>query len=242
MRGRLPDLEVDDDEALFGQINDDYDNYDKQLQQYKDEEETFSNMFTSDPRSARLMTEWRDGDDPAVALVRLYGKDIVDAVNDEEKRDAIAAANKEYMERVAKEKEYDDEYESNLQQSLSDLEEVQQEGKLSDDQIDAAMEWLITIIRDGVMGKFSPETIEMAVKAQDFDAAVEEANQEGEVRGRNARIEEKLRKPGKGDGTAALGSKNGGGNRDLPDLGAIDRYSDGNLTIFERGGERRFRR
>ena len=70
---------------------------------------------------------------------------------------------------------------------------------------------------------------------------VEQADREGEVRGRNTKIEEKLRKGGKSDGTANLGSKNGGGkgaSREMPDLGAIDQNY-GTQNIWERGGEKR---
>lgn len=122
MRGKYPDEQFDDDEQLFGRINDDYDQYDSELAGYKEREGKFSDMFLSDPRSARLMMGWKDGDDPAVALIRLYGDDIKEAIDDPDKQEAIAAANKEYMERVAKEKQYEDEYAANLEQSLSLLE------------------------------------------------------------------------------------------------------------------------
>lgn len=37
MKGKYPDKQFDDDEALFGQINDDYDDYDKRLGEYQGE-------------------------------------------------------------------------------------------------------------------------------------------------------------------------------------------------------------
>lgn len=241
MQGRYPDMDINDDEQLFGRISDDFDQHDQELAGYKERESKFSDMFTSDPRSARLMMGWRDGDDPAVALVRLYGTDITEAINDPEKQDAIAEANKEYMERVAKEKEYDEQYSENLAESLKTLEEMQAKTGRSDEEIDKAMEFIITIAKDAMLGKFTPDTIELALKALNYDGAVEQANQEGEVRGRNAKIEERIRKPNKGDGTAQLDGKNGGQVRKsaTPDLGAIDRYGEGNMTIFERGGEKR---
>lgn len=241
MHERYPDLDLDDEEILFGRISDDYDEHDREVSGYKERERKFSDMFTSDPRSARLMMSWRDGDDPAVALVRLYGTDITEAINDPEKQDAIAEANREYMERVAKEKEYDEQYSANLAESLRVLEQMQQERGTSDEEIDSAMEWIITIAKDAMLGKFTPEVIDMALKAQNYDSAVEQAGLEGEVRGRNTKIEEKLRKPSRGDGTAHLDGKNGSGGkrREMPDLGAIDRYGEGNMTIFERGGEKR---
>lgn len=241
MRGRYPEEQFDDDEQLFGRINDDYEQYDNELAGYKEREGKFSDLFTSDPRSARLMMEWRDGEDPAVALVRLYGQDIKDAIDDPEKQEAIAEANKEYMERVAQEKRYEDEYGKNLEQSLKLLEKAQKERGLSDEQIDDAMAWFIGVAKDAMIGKFSPETIEMIIKAQNYDNDVAQAEEEGEVRGKNAKVTEMLRKPTRGDGTAQLDGKNGGGRRQqpMPDLGAIDRYGEGNMNIFERGGEKR---
>lgn len=215
MKGRHPDKDFADEESFFGQINDDYDEYDRELAGYKEREGKFSEMFTSDPRTARLMVEWRDGRDPIASLLSMYGDELKEALEDPEKREELAEANREYAERVTKEKEYEEEYSRNIAESLSAIEKAQGERGLSDDQVDAAMGWLIGIIRDGVMGKFAPETIDMAVKAQNFDAAMEQAGQEGEVRGRNSRIEEKLRKSQKGDGTASLDGKNGapGGRR-----------------------------
>lgn len=242
LKGKYPEEQFDDDEALFGRISDDYDQYDNDLAGYSEREGKFSNMFTSDPRSARLMMAWKDGDDPAIALVRLYGQDIKDAIDDPEKQEAIAEANKEYMERVAQEEQYEKEYSDNLAQSLTELEKAQQELGLSDEQLNQAMEWIIGIAKDAMMGKFTPETIQMAIKAQNYDIDVEEAGTEGEIRGRNHKVRETIRKPQRGDGTPQLDGKNGaagGRGQKMPDLGAIDRFSDGNMNIFERGGEKR---
>lgn len=241
LRAKYPDDQFDDDEQLFGRINDDYDQYDSELAAYKDRESKFSDLFTSDPRSARLMMDWKDGDDPAVALIRLYGQDIKDALDDPDKQEAIAEANKEYMDRAAKEKQYEEEYTANLSESLRQLEIVQQEHGLSDEQVDQAMEWLVTIAKDVMMGKFNLETIQMAIKAQNYDNDVAQASAEGEVRGKNTKVTEHLRKPSRGDGTPRLDGKGVGGRSQgmMPDMGAIDRYADGNMNIFERGGEKR---
>lgn len=241
LKTKYPDKEFADDEALFGQINDDYDGYDKELSDYKEREKTLSDMFASNPRSAAFLTEWRKGEDPVVALVRKFGDDFKAALEDPEKQEALAAANKEFAERIAQEKEYEGEYQKNLNETLSTLETMQQEEGLSDEDIDSAMDFLVGIVRDGIMGKFTRESVAMALKAIRHDSDVEQANLEGEVRGRNTKIEEKLRKGSKNDGTANLGSKNGGGkggSREMPDLGAIDQNY-GTQNIWERGGEKR---
>ncbi|WP_282193770.1 hypothetical protein [Muribaculum intestinale] len=245
MKAKYPERNFDDDEAFFGQINDDYDDYDKRLAESQSREESFSNMFTSNPKSARLMMEWKNGNDPVVALIRIYGKeDILSAIEDPEKLEAIETANKEFAERVAKNDEYDAQYEKNLPASLQAIEAWAAENGVSDDDIDKAATALSKLCGDFILGKIAPESIEMMLKAQNYDSDIEQAQMEGEVAGRNAKIEEKLRKGKQGDGTVALNGKNGQGvgSRPKRDLGALDRYDSGRRSIFERGGEKRIQR
>lgn len=236
-----PDREYADDEALWGQVNEDYDGYDKELAGYKEREKAFSDLFTSDPRSAAFLTNWRKGGNPAVELVRMFGDDFLEELKDPAKQEELAKASKDYAERLAKEKEFDEQYQKNISETLNTLESMQQTDGVSDEEIDRAMEFLVGIVKDGIVGKFSPESIHMAFRAINHDADVETAAREGEVKGRNTRIEERLRRNQRGDGTANLDGKNGGGGkaRDMPDLGALNRYDDGGQTIWERGGERR---
>lgn len=241
LHSRYPDREFADDDALWAQANEDYDNYDKELSEYKDREKALSDLFTSDPRSAAFLTQWRKGKNPAVALVEMFGDDFVEELKDPDKQEELAAASKEYADRIAKEKEFDKQYQKNIQETLETLEKMQSEEGISDDEIDNAMTFLVGIMKDGILGKFTPESIRMALSAINHDEDVAVAAREGEVKGRNARIEERLRKGPRGDGTANLDGKNAGGGRHkyMPELGALNRYDDGGQTIWERGGERR---
>lgn len=241
LKTKYPDKEFADDEALFGQTNDDYDSYDNELSGYREREKALSDLFASNPRSAAFLTDWRKGEDPIIGMVRKFGDDFKAALEDPEKQEALAAANKEFAERIAQEKEYEGEYQKNLNETLTTLETMQQDEGLSDEDIDSAMDFIVGIVRDGIMGKFTRESVAMALKAIRHDSDVEQADREGEVRGRNTKIEEKLRKGSKNDGTANLGSKNGGGkggSREMPDLGVIDQNY-GTQNIWERGGEKR---
>ena len=241
LKTKYPDKEFADDEALFGQTNDDYDSYDNELSGYREREKALSDLFASNPRSVAFLTDWRKGEDPIIGMVRKFGDDFKAALEDPEKQEALAAANKEFAERIAQEKEYEGEYQKNLNETLTTLETMQQDEGLSDEDIDSAMDFLVGIVRDGIMGKFTRESVAMALKAIRHDSDVEQADREGEVRGRNTKIEEKLRKGSKNDGTANLGSKNGGGkggSREMPDLGVSDQNY-GTQNIWERGGEKR---
>lgn len=245
LKGRYPDMDFSDDEAIFGRISDDYDEYDKSIEGYKGREQAMSDMFSKDPRSASFLQNWRNGGDPTVELVRNFGTEIKDAIDDPERQEEMAAANKEFVERVAENEKLQAEYEKNLAETLSTIAAIQEEQNLKDEEVDNIMEFLIGIYQDGILGKFTRETIEMAMKALKHDEDVAAAAHEAEVRGKNATVEEKLRKPAnQGDGVTALGGKNGGGGN-IPkprNLGALDNFGDNNKTIWERGNEKRIPR
>lgn len=245
LQGKYPDKDFSEDDALYGQISDDYDDYDKQLSEYRDREKSFSDLFSSDPRSAAFLMNWKNGEHPMTALVRQFGKEgLEELLSNEEKMEEFAKANEEYLERVAKEKQLKEEFDKNLEASLAAIDEKQAALGLSDEDVDKAMELLVGIVRDGLVGKFSPESIDLAVKAINHDADVQEAAHEAEVRGKNAKVEATLRKNASGDGTANLDGKNGdGGVRPKPkrDLGALERFGSENRTIWERGNEKRTR-
>ena len=150
LKAKYPDREFADDEALFGQINDDYDGYDKELSGYKEREKALSDLFASNPQSAAFLTDWRKGEDPIIGMVRKFGDDFKAALEDPEKQEALAAANKEFAERIAQEKEYEGEYQKNLDETLTTLETMQQEEGLPDEDIDSAMDFLVGIVRDGI--------------------------------------------------------------------------------------------
>ena len=239
-KDKYPDKNFEDDEELFGQISDDYDDYDRQIGEYQGREESLNKMFAADPRSASFVASWADGEDPAVGLVRLFGDEIRDALDDPEKLDAIAEANKEYVERVAKNKQLEEEYQDNLQESLKMLEAYQQEHGLTDEQIDNAMEYLGQVVADGIVGKFSVPSLEFALKAINHDGDVEAASYEGEVRGKNAKIEERLRKGSRGDGTAKLDGRNSSVSAPYDtNLGALNNFGDEAQDIWSRGDEKR---
>lgn len=235
---KYPDKDFSDEEVLFSQINEDYHGINQELEAYKGREKALGDLFASNPRSASFFMEWRKGGDPIVEMIRRYGDDFKTALEDPEKQNEIAQANKEFAERVAQEQEFETQYQNNMQETLSMLNEVQTENDLTDDDIDNAMEFLFVIVRDGIVGKFSKESVLMTLKAINHDVDVEQADREGEVRGRNAKIEEKLRKQRRSDGTAQLGGSNNVKREARVDLGALDRNY-GSSNIWERGGEKR---
>lgn len=212
LKKKYPDREYADDEALFGQIDEDYADYDDQINQYKEREGRITDLFSKDPQSAHFLTEMAKGNDPWLGVIERLGIDgVTDLLNDPSKREEYVEANKRYLARIAKQKELDEEYERNMQEvTLPMLERLKQERGLSDETIDEAWSFLHKIGDEVIYGNFTEETFDMALNAINHDADVANARAEGTVAGRNAKIEEKLRKPTTGDGTPNLAGSNNG--------------------------------
>jgi len=211
LKSKYPDHQYADDDELFGQIYDEYSAIDEELGKFRDRESKLSELFSRDPRSAQFITDMAKGKDPWIAVIHRMGIDgITDLMNNPDKQEEYAEANKKYVERLAKEKGLEEEYNANLAESMKMLEKMQEERGLSDETIDAAMELVMQIAHEAIMGKFTPETMDMAMKALNHDSEVAAARREGEVAGKNAKIDETLRKPKTGDGLPAMGGTNNG--------------------------------
>ena len=209
MKAKYPDREFADDEAMYGQINDDYDEYENSLNTYKEREKKLTDLFSHNKRSAQFLTDMANGVDPFLSMIESMGiEGISDVINDPEKKEAYAEANQKYVERIAQEESLKSEYEKNFGESMSLLERMQQERGLGDETIDEAMDLVMKIANEAIVGKFTEETIDMALKAVNHDADMENARTEGTVAGRNAKIEERLRKPESGDGVPVMGGAN----------------------------------
>ncbi len=225
LKNRYPDKDFSDDEAIYGQISDDFDVYDEDLKSYREREKAFSDMFTSDPRSAAFINEWREGTNPVIAFVRRFGKDIKDVIEDPEWQKEVEEADKEFVERVAKEKELDALYEANKEESIKTRDAYQEAHGLTDEQIDAAIALLKNIANDLVVGKITAESLDMAFKAINHDVDVDNANQEGLVQGKNTKVEEILRKPTAGDGMPSLAGSGNAPTREKRRMNIFD-YAD----------------
>lgn len=209
LKKKYPETDLEDDDSVFGKIDEDYAEHENQLNQYKEREGRITDLFSKDPRSAQFIVDMAKGNDPWIAIIERLGIDgITDIMNDPTKQEEYAKANEAYVQRLAKEKTLEEEYQKNFAESMDLLERIQQERKLGDDTIDAAMELVIRIANEAIVGKFTEETIGMALNAITHDADVENANSEGVIAGRNAQIEEKLRKPKAGDGIPHLAGSN----------------------------------
>lgn len=241
LHSKYPEREFPDDEAIYGQMLDDYDAYDKENSEYKQRETALGDMMATDPRSAALLMGMKNGEDPAIGLMRRFGPELEDILHDPERQDELAGAQKDYLERVTKSRELEELYKKNFAETCDTVEKMQAEKGWSDEQVDEIMNAAIAIGNDMVVGKFTPQTIKMIAKALHYDADMEAARNEGEVAGRNTKITEQLRKAKRGDGTTPLDGKSGigGAGKHQPYMGALERFDGPSNSVWDRGGMKR---
>lgn len=208
LRKRHPDTEYADDDDLYDAIGSDYDEMSGRIGKYEEQDKSLNDMFASDPRAAHFLMAWKDGGDPLMAMVDEYGDDFINALNDPSMREKLAESQKKRLERQAEGDKLQKEYETNIEASKESLRQYQEEHGVDDDKLDEAMSLLLSITNNAIVGKFTPEHIELAMKAVSHDDDVADASEEAYVRGRNSKIDEKLRKRNQSDGIPHLDGSN----------------------------------
>lgn len=204
MREKYPDRNFDDEEELFGAIGDDYDALESENEEYRTNNGKLVDLFRKNEQGASFLTDWVNGKDPVVGLIENYGDLFIEALNDPEKVNEIAAANQRYADKVAQNREIEEARKVNLVESLKGLAEFQEEEGLSDEEIDEVMTRYMEIADNLLEGRFTKEDVKMVKNALNYDSAVADAAKDGEKRGRNSKIKEQWKKP-KGDGLPNLG-------------------------------------
>lgn len=207
---RYPDLDLDDEEGLYGAWNDEAAAADADasaLADYRAADKTIGTAIGDDPRLAGLFQELikdsgdKENDSSEKArktlmyLIDAYGDEFVELINDpgndefrkrladKHAADVAAAAEREKLEREA---------EGNIDASLDNLDTVCAELGISDDDKDEIFKSFIQLCQDLIVDKVSADVWRMLANGYTHDADVEQASNEGEVRGRNERISEKL--------------------------------------------------
>jgi hypothetical protein len=188
-----------DEEAYFGRLNEFADERDADLEGYRKNDEEMRGLLQRDPQAASFISDMANGKNPIVLAVQRLGKEGVEAIVNDPDNQEIGEAYKEYLDRVAKEADYTKAYEANLAESISLLDKIQTERGLTDEQRDAAIKLVTDMVDEVIMGKFTERTLDMALNAINHDSDVATAREEGEIKGKNAKIKYELRKPKQGD-------------------------------------------
>ena len=171
------------------------DKYDAELEGFRSNDERVKKLFDSDPRSGRFFVNWMaSGGNPIQYLLDIFGPELTEALESEEGRARIVESTNKYLERKAEHEKGEAQRMANYEQSINDLTAFAEEKGISEEQAVAVFEKVNQIAFDVIDGRYTREAYEMAYNAMNYSADVESARKEGEVAGRNAKIQERLAK------------------------------------------------
>jgi len=196
LQTRNPDLNIDDDEAVSGQISSDYD----LMEQRDDERNKFNEMLSSNPYAAPIITGlatgknedgtdfdlavWFIENEPEMLIDLIEGnpqaKERYTAMRDQRRKDADAEA------------EFQAEAEAKLQNMDSELDAAIAEMGLRPEDVKELMEWLFG--KEGFIARarnfdLTKDDFIKIIRIKDWDSAIEKADNDGYVRGKNEKID-----------------------------------------------------
>ena len=242
---RYPDLDMDDDEAVYNQISTDYDQYDQSKKRMDD----FNNMLQENPHApglvAGLVTKKNaEGGDFNLIdyLIDELGQDYIDAINgDEEARKRLKANEKEKLaasEKLAKGKET---LSANMEQEDKELDAAMKEAKIKPEAINDLIEWLYKRSDDGedhdddglvwraIRYDLKKADFLRLFQIKDFDKAVADAEERGYKRGKNEKIDQQRQlHDGKQGGKRNINIDGAGGTPSIP------REKDSTIEAYQR--------
>ena len=232
-----PDLNLDDEEAFYGQANQNLD----ELEGYRESNRQLGEAFDKTPLLAGLVLAAKEGENPFTYLAEQIGPDadIRELASNPEFDKKMGEALAKFQESQAAAAKYTEEAGQNFQKSMDALTELIQERGLSDDDRIALIKKLFGetdedgnmvepgIIGNAAMGIVPKEVWEAVLKAQNYDSDIASATEKARATALNERIQNG--KKDFGAGVPTLGG-NGGSRPAKP-----KKKDDGSLKAF---GER----
>ena len=189
----------------FAKRHKDIDFEDKEAR-YEEDGKALSEMFDNNRWLAAMAMDLKKNPDlDPILWMASRGIDIGAAMQDEEKGKKVAQQIADFQKKKADEDSHEQELYSNLQKSADAMEQL----GLDDDAKADLWEKFFKVIGDAENGIVSTETWQLFKNAQNYDADVASAREEGAMQGRNEKIQNKVKRSEKNEIPPSL-STNGG--------------------------------
>lgn len=199
IKDRHPDLDDSDEEGFFSAVNADYDEDDsdrEELKKYREDDEKLREIFKNDARMANVFLGMARGENVLEYLIDNFGQDFLDAINDpenEEARQRIAEKQRQWVEKQAAARDLEAKAAENLDRALDAFDAVAEETGATDEDKEEAFKKFTEFQQRAIVNDIDEDMWRLFFNGVTHDADVEQAGIEGEVRGRNEKIRERLR-------------------------------------------------
>ena len=230
---RYPDVDMEDEDAVYGQLSTDYDHFDQNNQR----QEEFNKMLQDYPEAPGLLTGMmtrknEDGSDFSFVgyLIDTLGQDFVDAIEgDAEARKRLEKNEKDKLEASNKLAESKEALSKAMEEEDAELDAAIKEAKVKPESIKDMIEWLYKRGEDGTdrdddgfvwraarYGLKKADFLRL-FQIKDYDQAMADAEEKGYKRGKNEKIDnQKQLHDGKQGGKKNINISGGGGAPALP--------------------------
>lgn len=199
---RHKDIDFEDKEARYGAMNEDAD----ALSRYEEDGKALSEMFDQNRWLAAMAMDLRKNPDMSpIEWMAKQGIDIGAAMQDEEMGKKVAQQIADFQQKKADEESHEKELVENLKKSADAMEPL----GLDEDARAELWEKFFKVIGDAENGTVTTETWQLFKNAQSYDADIASAREQGMMRGRNEKIQNKVKRSERTDVPPSL-STNGG--------------------------------
>lgn len=199
---RHKDIDFEDKEARYGAMNEDAD----ALSRYEEDGKALSEMFDNNRWLAAMAMDLRKNPNMSpMEWMASQGIDIDAAIHDEEIGKKVAQQIADFQQKKADEENHEKELVANLQKSADAMNEL----GLDDDAKADLWESFFKVIGDAEDGIVSTETWQLFKNAQNYDADVASAREEGAMQGRNEKIQNRVKRSEKTEIPPSLSTNSG---------------------------------
>ena len=196
--GKYPDRKWDEEGAdndIFGSAADELEEFDRKKAESDQQRKEFNDLFNKDPMSAGMVRSWAKGESTPISyLVTKFGDKLKEALESEEGKKQFAEAHEKYLEKEAADAKADEEYVAAMTKSLETLKSYGEKAGLDEEAQVQLFLKAHKYVQDALDGDYSEEFFKMVNDGGRHDMDVEKARTEGEVAGKNAKINRELRK------------------------------------------------
>jgi hypothetical protein len=191
MAEREPNLNLDDEDAYYGYM----DNMVTEYDDYRTSSDAMRKNMDHSPALAEMFMAARDEEsfDPVLWMVRNKGLDLDALRDDPEYAEKVTEAHNEWLAKRAKADEINEQAAANMPKSIEAIQAKAAEMGLTDEQADEIVGEIYQMGNDLTLGIIPVNIFEMLAKGKTRDADVETAREEGIAEGLNTKVTDKLR-------------------------------------------------
>lgn len=192
MAEREPNLNLDDEDAYYGYM----DNMVTEYDDYRASSDAMRKNMDHSPALAEMLMAARDEKnfDPVLWMVRNKGLDIDALRDDPEYAEKVTKYHNEWLAKRAKADEINKQAAVNMPKSLEAIQAKAAELGLTDEQADEIVGEIYQMGNDLTLGIIPVNIFEMLAKGKTYDKDIEEAREVGVAEGLETKVTDKLRK------------------------------------------------